>query len=57
MVSGIIFVIRNGLRWRDGPPAYGPRKTIHNRFIRWIRLGLFNRVSPALAAKGGRRIR
>jgi putative transposase len=28
IVSGIIFVIRNGLRWRDAPPAYGPHKTI-----------------------------
>jgi transposase len=24
VVSGIVFVIRNGLRWRDAPPAYGP---------------------------------
>jgi transposase len=32
IVSGIIFVIRNGLRWRDAPAAYGPPKTIYNRF-------------------------
>ena len=24
IISGIIFVIRNGLRWRDAPTAYGP---------------------------------
>lgn len=30
----IIFVIRNGLRWRDAPAEYGPPKTIYNRFIR-----------------------
>ena len=35
VISGIIFVIRNGLRWRDAPPAYGPHKTIYNRFVRW----------------------
>ena len=35
VVSGIVFVIRNGLRWRDAPPAYGPHKTLYNRFIRW----------------------
>ena len=35
VISGIIFVIRNGLRWRDVPPSYGPHKTIYNRFIRW----------------------
>ena len=38
-MSGIIFVIRNGLRWRDAPTGYGPHKTIYNRFIRWSRLG------------------
>lgn len=31
IVSGIIFVIRNGLRWRDAPAGYGPHKTIDNR--------------------------
>ena len=35
VISGIIFVIRNGLRWRDAPRDYGPHKTIYNRFIRW----------------------
>ena len=39
VISGIIFVIRNGLRWRDAPKDYGPHKTIYNRFIRGSRLG------------------
>ena len=54
IVSGIIFVIRNGLRWRDAPAGYGPHKTIYNRFIRWSRLGVFNQIFAALAAKGGK---
>ena len=53
IVSGIIFVIRNGLRWRDAPPAYGPHKTIYNRFIRWSRLGVFNRIFAELAGRAG----
>ena len=52
IISGIIFVIRNGLRWRDAPAAYGPHKTIYNRFIRWSRLGVFNRIFAGLAAEG-----
>ena len=44
IVSGIIFVIKNDLRWRDAPEDYGPHKTIYNRFIRWSRLGVFNRI-------------
>ena len=54
IVSGIIFVIRNGLRWRDAPAGYGPHKTIYNRFIRWSRLGVVNRIVAELAAKGGK---
>jgi transposase len=54
VISGIIFVVRNGLRWRDAPKDYGPHKTIYNRFIRWSRLGVFNRIIAALAAKGGK---
>jgi putative transposase len=51
VVSGIIFVIRNGLRWRDAPADYGPHKTLYNRFIRWSRLGVFDRIFSALAAE------
>jgi putative transposase len=47
-------VIKNGLRWRDAPPEYGPHKTIYNRFVRWSRLGVFNKIFAALA-HGGRK--
>jgi transposase len=50
VLSGILFVIRNGLRWRDAPAAYGPSKTIYNRFVRWSRLGVFNRIFAELSA-------
>ena len=53
VVSGIIFVIRNGLRWRDAPSGYGPHKTLYNRFIRWSRLGVFDNIFSALSAQGG----
>jgi transposase len=54
IISGVIFVIRNGPRWRDAPAEYRPLKTIYNRFIRWSRLGVFNKIFAALAAKGGK---
>ncbi len=53
VISGIIFVIKNGLRWRDAPRDYGPHKTIYNRFIRWSRLGVFNRIFAELAGAAG----
>jgi len=34
VISGIVFVIKNGLRWLDAPKEYGSHKTFHNRFIR-----------------------
>jgi transposase len=54
VISGIIFVIRNGLRWRDAPAEYGPSKTIYNRLIRWSRMGVLNKIFAGLAAKGGK---
>ena len=52
VVSGIAYVIRNGLQWKDAPRGYGPHKTLYNRFIRWSRLGVFDRIFTALASEG-----
>jgi transposase len=52
VVSGIVYVIRNGLQWKDAPAPYGPHKTLYNRFIRWSRMGVFDRIFAALAAEG-----
>lgn len=38
VVSGIVYVIRNGLQWKDSPLQYGP-------------LGVFDRIFAALAGK------
>jgi transposase len=53
VLSGIIFVLKNGLRWRDAPPPYGPHKTLYNRFIRWSKMGVFDRIFSALADQSG----
>jgi transposase len=53
VVSGIIYVIKHGLMWRDAPKGYGPHKTVYNRFVRWSRLGVFNRIFAELAGKAG----
>jgi len=52
VLSGIIFVNRNGLRWRDVPSAYGRPKTLYNRWIRWSRKGIFARILMELAREG-----
>ena len=53
VVSGIVYVLRHGLQWKDAPTGYGPPKTLYNRFVRWSRLGVFARIFAALAAEGG----
>ncbi len=53
VLSGIIYLICNGLMWRDAPPAHDPHKTLHDRLVRWSRMGVFNRIFAGLAAEGG----
>ncbi len=53
VLSGIIHVQRNGLRWCDAPPAYGPHKTLYNRHVCWTRNGVFARIFAALAEAAG----
>jgi len=53
VLSGIIFINRNGLRWRDAPAAYGPHKTLYSRWKRWSEKGIFARMMVGLAAEHG----
>jgi transposase len=41
VLSGIIFINRNGLRWCESPAEYGPPKTLYNRWKRWSDMGVF----------------
>ena len=50
VLSGIVFVNRNGLRWCDAPKDYGPHKTLYNRWKRWGERGVFLRMMEGLAA-------
>ena len=53
VISGIIYVIKGGLRWNDAPAGYGPYKTLYNRFVRWSRMGVFDKIFAALVKEGG----
>ena len=54
-LSGMIFVNRNGLRWRDAPKDYGPHKTLYNRWKRWGQMGVFTRMMEGLSASAERK--
>ena len=54
VLSGIIFINRNGLRWRDAPVEYGPHKTLYSRWKRWSEKGIFARMLLELADQGSK---
>ena len=51
VLSGIVLINRNGLRWSDAPREYGPPKTLYNRGSRWSDKGVFARIMEGLAAE------
>jgi len=51
VLSGIIFINRNGLRWSDALKEYGPAKTLYNRWKRWGDMGVFARMMEGLASE------
>jgi len=52
VISGILHVLKTGCRWRDVPAAYGPPTTVYNRFTRWSRRGIWQRMFERMAAAG-----
>jgi transposase len=50
VLNGIFWVLRSGAPWRDLPENYGPRTTCYNRFVRWRRAAVWDRIMDALAA-------
>ena len=43
-VNGVLWVLRSGARWSDLPERYGNWKTVHKRFTRWAKSGVWERV-------------
>lgn len=52
IISGIIHVLKSGCRWCDCPPEYGPHTTVYNRFVRWAKRGIWEKMFLALAQRG-----
>jgi transposase len=52
VLSRILFINRNGLRWCDAPREYCPPKTLHNRWKLWGNMGVFARMMEGLASEG-----
>jgi len=50
VLNGIFWVLRAGAPWRDLPERYGPYTTVYNRFNRWRKAGVWDRLMDAVTA-------
>jgi transposase len=48
VLNGIFWVLRAGAPWRDLPSRYGPYTTAYNRFNRWRKDGVWDRLMDAV---------
>ena len=46
-MNAIFYIAKTGVQWRDLPERFGPWKTVHTRFTRWNRQGVFQKVLDA----------
>ena len=50
VINGIYWRLRTGSPWAEIPERYGPATTCYNRFVRWRKLGVWDRIFDAIAA-------
>ena len=50
IMNAIFYVLRTGMPWRDLPERYGPPTTCYNRFVRWRKAGVWDRLMDAVTA-------
>lgn len=43
-VDGVLFVAKTGIAWRDLPERYGKWNTVFQRFNRWAKAGIWERI-------------
>ena len=47
-IEAVLWWRRTGVPWRDLPDAFGPWKTVFNRFDRWSKRGRWDRLLKAM---------
>jgi len=50
VLNGIYWRLRTGSPWAEIPERYGPATTCYNRFVRWRKLGVWDRIFDAITA-------
>ena len=49
VLNGIYWRLRTGSPWHDIPERYGPPTTCYNRFVRWRKIGVWDKVFEAVS--------
>ncbi len=44
ILCGMLWVVRTGSSWRDLPEQFGPWETVHSRYQRWRKAGIWQQV-------------
>lgn len=50
VLNGILWRFRSGAPWAEIPERYGPSTTCYNRFVRWRKAGVWDRLLAAVSA-------
>jgi transposase len=50
-INAILYIAENGCKWRALPQEYGKWETIYQKFSRWAKNGVMQRVFAALQAE------
>lgn len=50
VLNGIMWRFRSGATWGEVPDRYGPPTTCYNRFVRWRKAGVWDRLLAAVSA-------
>ena len=48
IISGMFYILRTGSPWRDLPERYGPYTSVYNRFNRWRKAGIWDKLMDAI---------
>ncbi len=49
VLNGIFWRLRSGAPWADIPERYGPYTTCYNRFVRWRKAGVWDKLLTAVS--------
>ncbi|MDZ7714169.1 MAG: transposase [Rhodovibrio sp.] len=48
-MEAVFWIVRTGAQWRDLPSEYGNWNSVHKRFRRWVRKGVFEHLFEILS--------